>query len=205
VGASGKSAHGSTPEVGDNAVRRLCNALAELNLPNDRKWLEWTALSVDPTGAAIGIAGRDDVAGPLTSNLGVFEMSSGTVRNLYNIRYPVTWTIEDLLSRHRPVVEGAGWKLVDHSDSPPLHVPLDQEPALTLMRVYQQETGDTTSKPYTMGGGTYARATPNALCYGASFPDGNDGPAHEPDEKIAIETLLKATKIYAHALYELAR
>ena len=32
-----------------------------------------------------------------------------------------------------------------------------------------------------------------------------DRPAHEPDERIAIETLVRAAKIYAHALYELAR
>jgi succinyl-diaminopimelate desuccinylase len=55
-----------------------------------------------------------------------------------------------------------------------------------------------------MGGGTYARAIPNALAYGASFPDSADGPAHEPNERIAIDTLVRAAKIYAHALYALA-
>jgi succinyl-diaminopimelate desuccinylase len=205
VKAVGKSAHGSTPEVGDNAVARLCNALAELELPNDKPWLEWVAKSVDPTGAAIGIAGRDDVAGPLTSNLGIFEMKDSKVEVIFNVRYCVTWTIEDLLAKHKPVIESAGWTLSDYSDSPPLHVPLDKEPVTTLLRVYQQETGDTTTKPYTMGGGTYARATPNAVCFGASFPEGSDGPAHEPDERIAIDTMIRAAKIYAHALYELAK
>ena len=38
------------------------------------------------------------------------------------------------------------------------------------LRVYQEETGDTKSKPGTMGGGTYARATPNAVAFGAGFP-----------------------------------
>ena len=73
------------------------------------------------------------------------------------------------------------------------------------MRVYQLETGDQVTQPYTMGGGTYARATPNVICYGMGFPDGDDGPAHEPDEKVNIERLGRAAKIYAHALYELAR
>jgi succinyl-diaminopimelate desuccinylase len=204
VRAAGKSAHASTPHEGDSAVGRLCRALAELDLPNDVSWLKWIARSTENTGQWIGIAGRDDVAGPLTSNLGIFEVADGKVSALYNIRYPVTWTIDDLLAKHRPVIEEAGWTLVEHSDSPPLYVPLDQEPAATLIRVYQQETGDTRSKPVTMGGGTYARATPNAVCYGAAFPWGADGPAHEPDERISIENLIKATKIYAHALYALA-
>jgi succinyl-diaminopimelate desuccinylase len=131
-------------------------------------------------------------------------MDGATVKLTCNVRYPVTWKFDDLRSRLDPVIEKAGWALADHHDSKPLYVPLDQEPAQTLLRVYQQETGDTETKPYTMGGGTYARATPNAICFGASFPNGSDGPAHEPDERLAIDTLLRAAKIYAHALYELA-
>lgn len=205
VRAVGKSGHGSTPQVGDNAVTRLARTLLDLELPADRDWLKWVVKSSDPAGSGLGIAGRDDVAGPLTNNLGVFEMDGQTVRITYNIRYPVKWTFDDLLTRNRPIIEEAGWTLADHHDSPPLYVPLDSEPTQTLLRVYQLETGDTESKPYTMGGGTYARATPNAVCFGASFPGGSDGPAHEPDERLAIDTLLRAAKIYAHALYELAK
>jgi succinyl-diaminopimelate desuccinylase len=205
VNATGKSAHGSTPQVGDNAVLRLARTLLDLDLPGDKEWLEWIDKTADPAGIGLGIQGKDDVAGPLTNNLGIFELAEGVVRLTYNIRYPVQWTIEDLLFQHRPVIEEAGWMLAKHSDSPPLYVPLDQEPAKTLLRVYQLETGDTTSEPDTMGGGTYARATPNAVAYGAGFPGGSDGPAHEPDERIAIDSLIRATKIYAHALYELAR
>jgi succinyl-diaminopimelate desuccinylase len=204
VTAVGKSSHGAKPTGGDNAVARLCNALLDLDLPADHDWLEWIVTSVDPYGIGLGIAGEDEVAGALTNNLGVFSMDGETVHLTYNIRYPVTWTIDDLLAKNKPVIDKAGWTLAEHHDSAPLYVPLDQEPAKTLLRVYHQETGDTESKPYTMGGGTYARATPNAICFGASFPGGSDGPAHEPDERISIENLLKATKIYAHALYELA-
>jgi succinyl-diaminopimelate desuccinylase len=56
-----------------------------------------------------------------------------------------------------------------------------------------------------MGGGTYARATPHTVAYGAGFPGGSDGPAHEVDERIAVSTVMNAAKIYAQALYELAR
>lgn len=207
--ALGKSAHGSHPEAGDNAIARLARALLELDLPNAHPWLRWITDSVDPTGAAMGISGRDDVAGPLTNNLGLAEIAETAngqaVHLTYNIRYCVTWTIDDLLGKARPVLEARGWTLADHSDSPPLHVPLDRDPAATLLRVYQEETGDTETKPYTMGGGTYARATPNAICFGAAFPGGIAGPAHEPDECISVEDHLRAAKIFAHALYELAK
>lgn len=205
LAARGKSAHGSTPHEGDNAIGRLCKALLEILPRSQGEWLRWTAASTDIAGVTLGIEGRDEIAGPLTSNLGIFEAREGKVRATYNIRYPVTWTIGQLLERARPVVEENGWTLAELKNQPSLYVPTDQEPARTLLRVYREETGDTESKPITMGGGTYARATPCALAFGAAFPKGTDGPAHEPNERIAIDSLVRAAKIYAHALYELAR
>ena len=206
VRAIGKSAHGARPSGGDNAVARLARALSTLGLPETDVWLKWTAETVDTTGAALGIEKEDDIAGPLTSNLGILEYTNrNTVKITYNIRYPVTWNIRELLEAHRPVRESRGWTVAEHHDQPPLYVPLDKEPVAALLRVYQEETGDMVSKPGTMGGGTYARATPNAVAFGAGFPGGSDGPAHEPDERIAVANLVKAAKIYAHALFELAR
>lgn len=208
VHAQGKSAHGSRPSLGDNAVSRLARALASLELAENEVWLDWILDSVDTAGSGLGIAHQDEVAGPLTSNLGILETTdTGRIRLTYNIRYPVTWNIEALLERLNPVIAKEGWTLAEHSDSVPLYVPLDQEPVATLMRVYQEASGDTESQPRTMGGGTYARATPFTVAYGAYFPTSteNYGPAHEPDECIHISTLLNATKIYAQALYELAK
>jgi succinyl-diaminopimelate desuccinylase len=207
ISAVGKSAHGSRPQAGDNAVARLARALATLELDETECWLDWVNETNDPTGDALGIAHRDDVAGPLTSNLGILETTAdGKIRLTYNIRYPVTWDITSLLAANKPIIDAGGWTLADYSDQPPLYVPLDKEPVATLLRVYREASGDTLSEPETMGGGTYARATPFTVAYGAHFPTSADdyGPAHEPDECISINTLLNATKIYAQALYELA-
>lgn len=206
VRAIGKSAHGARPSGGDNAVARLARALRTLDLPEKDVWLEWVAQTVETTGAALGIAHTDDVAGPLTSNLGILEYTEdNAVRLTYNIRYPVTWSFNALVQAGQKLRDKHGWSLAQYRDQPPLYVPQDKEPVATLLRVYQEETGDYELQPGTMGGGTYARATPNAVAYGAGFPGGKDGPAHEPDERIAISTILRAAKIYAHALYELAK
>ena len=205
VVAQGKSAHGSRPTLGDNAVARLARALATLDLPDTKEWLNWIALTVDTTGQALGIVHTDDVAGPLTSNLGIFELDRDKVRLTYNIRYPVTWNLDALIEANKPVCEKYGWTLAEQHDQAPLYVRLDEEPVATLLRVYRENTGDVTSQPGTMGGGTYARATPHVVAYGAGFPGGTDGPAHELDERIAVETLLNAAKIYAQAFYELAK
>jgi succinyl-diaminopimelate desuccinylase len=205
VRASGKSAHGSTPQAGDNAIGRLAHALLEVDLPADRPWLQWIVKTVDDFGEGLGLQGRDEIAGPLTNNLGLLEMKGDMVQLTYNIRYPVTWTFEELQKRLHPQLEPEKWKLARHTASPPLYVPLEEEPVKTLLRVYREETGDTESQPGTMGGGTYARATPHAVAFGAAFPNGSDGPPHEPDERISIDSLLRAAKIYAHAFYELAK
>jgi succinyl-diaminopimelate desuccinylase len=206
VHALGKSAHGARPSDGDNAVARLARALGTLGLAEKDVWLQFVANTVDTTGQALGINHTDEVAGPLTCNLGILEYpDTGRVRLTYNVRYPVTWNIASLLDALQPALEEKRWKLAEYTDQPPLYVPLDLEPVSTLLRVYREETGDNESQPGTMGGGTYARATPRAVAYGAGFPGAQDGPAHEPDERIAISTVMNAAKIYAHAFYDLAR
>ncbi len=203
--AIGKNAHGSTPEIGDNAVSRLARALLTADLPGDRCWLQWLADSVDTAGNTLGIAHVEEVTGPLSSNLGILAFAGGECAVTYNVRYPVKWSIEDLTSRAIPVITAAGWSLGEVHNQAPLYVPLDQEPAATLLRVYREETGDAATEPVTTGGGTYARATPFVVAYGPGLPGSTDGPAHQPDERISIETIRSAAKIYARALYELAR
>ena len=72
------------------------------------------------------------------------------------------------------------------------------------MKVYKEQTGDLDSEPITIGGGTYARAMDNAVAFGPVFP-GQVELAHQKDEYISIDNLIKLTEIYAHALYELAK
>jgi succinyl-diaminopimelate desuccinylase len=204
--SAGKSAHAAKPHAGDNAIQRLTRALIEIDMTDYNPWLEWLDESAQTNGEGLGIRAEDNVAGPLTSNLALIELEKDTLHVTYNVRYLSTWSsIGDLLNRLNPVLASAGWELIDYSDSPPLYVPLDEEPARTLLRVYQEETQDYQTQPNTMGGGTYARATPRSIAFGAQFPAGTDGPAHESDERISIENLIRATKIYAHALYELAK
>lgn len=53
-----------------------------------------------------------------------------------------------------------------------------------------------------MGGGTYARAVPNTVSIGTCWE--GDGHAHETDERVAVESLYKASRIFAHLFYKLA-
>jgi succinyl-diaminopimelate desuccinylase len=202
ITATGKAAHGSTPFMGDSAIVRAFRALVELAPPEQRD--EYVALMElgHPSGAGLGIHGEDEVSRDLTSNVGIVATDDGLIFTV-NVRYPVTWKGTELRARCEEFLanEARGWTLASFDDSKPLYFPIDQEPVLTIVDVYRQETGDM-KKPGVMGGGTYARAVPNTVSVGTGWE--GDGPAHENDERIHISHPLKMAKIYAHLLYRLA-
>ena len=166
VTAKGVSAHGSTPDNGVNAVAVLCDALLLLDHQEDQIALvqqiqRWAA---DTKGEALGIAGQDEVAGPLTCNLGMAEIKDGKASLTFNIRYPVTWNQETLRGCLTAGIAGSGWDLNSLTDQPPLYVPQDDPLVAALLEVYRAETGDMTA-PRTMGGGTYARAMTKGVAF----------------------------------------
>ena len=205
--AKGVSAHGSTPDNGVNAVAVLCDALLMLDHQEDQVAViqqvqKWAS---DTKGASLGIAGQDEIAGPLTCNLGIAEIANGKASLTFNIRYPVTWNSGTLRGCLEAGIGGSGWTIDSLSDQPPLYVPQDDPLVATLLEVYRDETGDMTA-PMTMGGGTYARAMVKGVAFGAEFGGRTgDGGPHEKDECWPVEHLLRATKIYAKALARLAR
>jgi succinyl-diaminopimelate desuccinylase len=53
-----------------------------------------------------------------------------------------------------------------------------------------------------MGGATYARAMAKGVAFGAVFPGGPDM-AHQADEHIMVDDLMKNALVYAHAICEM--
>jgi succinyl-diaminopimelate desuccinylase len=210
VHARGRGAHGSTPEEGDNAAVKLLRALTGSSSAfddisaEDEAWMVDLARRGDPAGAGNDIACSDEITGALTSNLGIVTLRGGIVEATFNVRYPATLDGETLIARFRDSLATTGWDVPNVSHTPPLYVPLDQEPVRTLLRVYREQTGDM-SAPKTMGGRTYATAVaPVGVAFGPSRA-GDPDVAHRADECIAIDRLIECAKIYAHALYELAK
>lgn len=73
-----------------------------------------------------------------------------------NIRYPLTFTQEDVFAGIREKLAGTGIELEEGSHMAPLYVSKDDPLVKKLMKVYQEFTGDD-REPITIGGGTYAR------------------------------------------------
>ncbi|MBU5427319.1 dipeptidase PepV [Tissierella pigra] len=207
--ARGISAHGSTPEKGENAISYLmdflgymlegkCDICEFINIYNER-------IGFKHNGERIGCGLEDDMSGKLNFNPGLIKLEDNKIILTINVRYPIRSSSKEVYEGIRKNIEGTKLELVEgRSDSKPLYVPKDSFLVKTLMKVYKEQTGDINSDAITIGGGTYARAMENAVAFGPMFP-GQPDVVHQRDEYISIENLMKITKIYAQALYELAK
>ena len=95
------------------------------------------------------------------------------------------------------------FQLQNYSDSKPHYVDENSELIKVLKKVYEDQTGEK-AELLAIGGGTYARSLTSGVAFGPLFP-GREDIAHQKDEYMYIEDLLKATAIYAQAIYELAQ
>ncbi len=199
----GKAAHGSTPFAGDSAAIRVLRFLREIVPLSANRYFEELFDTTELGGAGIGIHGSDVPSKNLTSNLGIVTTEGDRLRLLYNIRYPVTWTGEELTARCRAFLAKleTPMELDVVRDSPPLYFPLEHPMVRTICEVYEAESGER-REPGTMGGGTYARAVPNTVSIGTGWE--GDGGAHETDERLKVAHLAKMSQIYVHIFYRLA-
>ena len=207
--SKGVSAHGSTPEKGENAISYLMAFLGELltgscsicefiNMYNEK-------IGFKHFGEGIGCGLEDDISGKLNFNPGVIKGNEEEIKLTVNVRYPIKSSAKEVYDGIRKNLEGTGIELIEgEEDTKPLHVSKDSFLVEKLMKVYKDQTGDMDSEPITIGGGTYAKAMENAVAFGPVFP-GQKDLAHQKDEFICIDNLMKITKIYAGALYELAK
>ncbi|SNS67699.1 succinyl-diaminopimelate desuccinylase [Anaerovirgula multivorans] len=203
----GISAHGSTPENGQNAISQLMEFLGEMNLSGcdvgDFIKFYKDKIGMAYYGESAGCELEDRDSGKLIFNVGIIDLNEEKVKLTVNIRYPITYTIEKVMNGIRETLEGSAitTNIIRHKK--PIYLPKEHELVQKLMGVYKKITGND-AQPITIGGGTYARVMNNAVAFGPLFP-GQEKTAHQKDEYISIEDLIKNTEIYAHALYELAK
>lgn len=181
----GKSAHGSTPEKGVNAIKP---ALEFLGLEELAKQLFNDCFS---------LCELKDETGVLTFSPNVIRGDVNSITITVDIRYPATLSRGDVLSRLDK--RGVSYKVIH--EQAPLFNDKNGKLVTTLCEVYNEVTGKN-ARPIAIGGGTYARA----LKYGAAFgpeEEGEESTIHQPDEYITFEKIEKCFEIYRRALQKL--
>lgn len=194
----GKSSHGSLPEQGINAIYYLSKYLNTI-IHNDVIQFIVTYLS-DYYGKAMNVDHVGEM-GPLTINLGVIKYRKGSFTINLDLRCPHDIDFDHLKQTIESICHEYQFE-VSQQYSKFLYIDPNSSLITSLHQAYVDVTGDHQRKPQAIGGGTYAKAMPNCVAFGPEFPNENNN-IHENNESIAIDSLLKATEIYARAIYNL--
>lgn len=182
----GKSAHGSTPQLGKNAIAPL---LKYLKLDKMHSLLFENDFSLEDM--------RDET-GNLTFSPNVIRQSGKQIFVTCDIRYPATHKREEVLAR----IEKSGVKYKIIHEQAPLFSDKNSPLIKTLCSVYNEVTGKSLA-PVAIGGGTYARALKRGAAFGPEEV-GEECTIHQADEYITFEKIEKCFKIYKLALKRIA-
>ncbi|MFW5961722.1 MAG: M20/M25/M40 family metallo-hydrolase [bacterium] len=194
------------PEDGKNAISYLINILAELPFVEKdlNKFFNFykEKIGLEYNGASIGCKDQDDVPTALTFNPGIINGNQKKINFIVNIRYPVKSSGQKVVNDIKKEIDDNFISLEMLRDAEPLYIPKDDPFIQKLMKAYQEFTGDD-SEPTAIGGGTYARKVKKGVAFGPLFP-GQSELAHQKDEYIGIDDLVKSSAIYAKAIIDIA-
>ena len=208
ITVSGVSSHGARPEKGLNAISIMMDFLGKLDIINEDigDFIDFynTHIGFNLHGEQIGCGLSDEISGLLIFNVGMIHLDQEVAKLTVNIRYPVTLNEEVVYSGMMPNLDKYNLGVVKVNHQASIYVPLEDPLIQTLMDVYRKHTGDAESQALVIGGGTYARSMENAVSFGMTFP-GEPELAHQKNEYVLIESLMKATKIFADSIYELTK
>ena len=199
---NGKSAHGSTPQLGINAGMQALNVLDEYYDNPDLHHL--VASYNDCYGRGINAYYiSENMDNQETSlNIGILEYKNKEISMICNYRYVDTCDIKKTAEDIKKV--SSPFKVEVLADSHLLYYKKDSVLVKTLLNVYQEETGDYKAKPLAIGGGTYAKEADNIVAFGAEFADW-DSKMHGVGEGCRKVDMIKSMGIYARAIYELGK
>lgn len=200
---TGKSSHACNPHYGINAISRLCIALNNIGVKSNT--IEFIANIIGETynGDNILPNCEDEASGKLTLNLGKINIDENIEQIGLDIRIPVTVEKEKIVNALKEKLSKYNLEYEEYDYLESIYIPADHFLIKTLQKVYEEETG-LDSTPLSSGGATYARAIDNCVAFGAVFPN-RPKVEHQANEYIEIEDLIKSTKIYAKAVYELTK
>lgn len=188
----GKSAHGSTPEAGANALGALLKFFAAFH-PDCRKAYDLLFADV------LGLRGMSDETGNLTMSPDVAKFENGILTITTDIRFPATHKKEEITD----ALTRAGVNFAIVHEQAPLYNDPNGNLISTLMRVYNKATGKN-EKAIAIGGGTYARALKCGCGFGPELED-EEATIHQPDEYITFDRIRMMSEIYYDAIRELTR
>lgn len=197
----GKAAHAMEPDDGLNAGVMLALFLKDHLTGDGQVFTGFIADNFygDTRGRSLNLEFSDEVSGDTTFNAGIMRFKKakgGTVE--VSMRYSISCPFDEKMEE----IQVEGFSVNIHSNSKPHYVDGDDPFIRTLQDAYEIQTGEK-AELLAIGGGTYARVMEKGVAFGMLFP-GEKDVAHQLDEFVDINNLVKATAIYAEAICQLA-
>lgn len=205
----GKSAHGSRPHESVNATKHLINFLACHF--HDEPMMALIRKLFREDGVGLNIAKSSYRFGTLSIAITGAIIENNLLRIFLDCRYPTDITIEEIMQKlNRSLCDcdpAIALSLTEHSEGffsdPQSYLPQ------TLLKTYRTYYPQDPSYGKVSAGDTYARKFKGRyLGFGPTTRDHLANPligqAHQPDEGMDIETLLKAVAVYCDVIYRLA-
>lgn len=202
----GKSSAGNTPYLGENAITNMLIYLLETNIFEEdiNGYLNFIKdyIHGEFYGEKLGIDFEDEVSGKLLMNISDIIWDKNNIRLGISIRYPIHCTFDSILTGIENRLK-ENISVEKNKNINPVCFPKDHPMLKILKEVYEEKTG-MDGTPVTTTGGTYAKVMPSIVAFGPSFP-GQKGIGHNPDEYMDLDDIILNAKIYAHAIYRLAK
>ena len=216
IEAFGKASHAAFPENGKNAITIIFKYLLKyfkseyietlMNLGffeiESPEFLSREDIAYATEFEDVSVI--QDESGILTSNIADLKYEDGKLKISLNLRVPVKTELDKIILQYRKlknIYEDLEVSVLSRQE--PLYVDKDSFLVRKLVDVYNKATA-TKKEAIAIGGGTYARAFPNFIAYGATMP-GEPDMCHQVDEFISLDNLFLACEIYSEAIYELAK
>lgn len=207
--ATGKGAHASMPDEGINAIGLIVDYLLSHGLcgTDEREFFELDQKLLNYTdGSGIGIKSSDAYFGPLTVVGGTIALQNDRFIQTLDSRFPTSISAAEINERLRQLTAEIGATFKNTLLMEPFLVNPDSPVIQALLDAYNEATGED-AKPFTMGGGTYAREFKSGASFGPEKPWIKNpewvGTMHGPDEGVNEELLKQSFKIYALTLEKL--
>ena len=184
----GKSAHGSRPQDGINAIKPILQYVSEVdggslvnlieNLFDDKQ----------------GIFNIGNETGFATISPNVIDFKDGKIYLTCDLRVPAKMDVEDFI----PLLDAMAIEYNIKAYHKPHYVDVNGSLVQGLNNAYNDATGEN-DVPYSCSGATFASVFKSGVAFGPAFRNGKSA-IHEPNEFMSEESLLKMYNIYKTAI-----
>ena len=206
VDVKGHGAHASTPGEGINAVTALMKLAVSLPLADSEGFRKLKAVEKlfphgDWSGKAAGVAMEDELSGATTLSYDILHYGVTGFKGEFDCRASILANDENLRDVIRDELAKAGVTLEPCAVFAPHYVPADTPLIQTLLRCYEEYTGEK-GRCIAIGGGTYVHHLKNGVAFGCA-KEGVDNRMHGDDEFAELDQLLLSAAIYAQAIIDI--